>query len=372
MMRFRAAPLLPSALAMALFALLRPATAYVLGRVDADATAKVRLFEHVLRNDRDWRLVLDQRIVLTDANRPPYGLDCADGDDLCAGRGDHVRDPAVRELVRLLDAGASDVTAATVLQRVVNRFAWLGSYVHYAAYVLRIALTCVTYTFVSLQIDLLILRENVRNALAASTKTDEPASTTAAQPAADTAMEDQWAMLAVFVDKLASTHGDLRQLAVLSVVLTEFANPNSGYDHYKEHLLRLVKQNMDAAIDRNCVRAQTDDLYVQFGVKRTHAHLEKDAVNKDPGCIAKAYDQASVTMMDLYDGLNIVTTGMDHWKQILDYQLPVTMGVNFYMQIDEALKNDDVGKQILMKKWKLSEDAQPQATEDNVVPVSYA
>ncbi|VVC33057.1 Hypothetical protein CINCED_3A004487 [Cinara cedri] len=297
----------------------RDAEAFVVKRPDPGKSKELELFQFVMLNDLKFRLVLNQKIRIDDRMLPPY-------------QGEEVNEQ-VRESLRLFSNDVTHITPYPVLKKVLRNFWWLGSLIDYAASVLQVAFMCTTYTFVSTQMELIILMEKKLNQDVEFKKITNKT------------FEDAWKTLTVFMDKLGAVHSDLEMLADLSYEYTELALKN---ETNQMHVLRLMQTEIDKIINSRCVRNDHEFIYGFFGIGANHSHLSGTESTHNE--ILDVFEILNEKLMQMYEEFNIKSMDYDNWKQILDFRTPIQKDINLYLKIDEMLSGDDVGKHILKGK----------------------
>lgn len=284
---------------------------------DAFAVARLRpdrsqhwldMFRFVLANDDRWRPVLAQMVRVTERTRPPYQDD---------------RD--ARAVLRLpaaaVTADGRHLWPLAVLRAVVDEFAWLGSYVDYAAIVLREAVTCFTYTNVALIMELtMAMDDQWRHAVAANPEYR-------AAPHRDV-LWDAVAAFAVFADKLAAVLGDLQPLVdglsayARGARTTDADVSRSSLGPARDEVRELIRSrchNDPDAAGRAAVYSK-----VRVDVAPWLASEPVEAVTLQ--MVKSLFDRVVERLLRVYEGLHVRSFPPDLWTQISDHPDDVDVG----------------------------------------------
>lgn len=308
----------------------RDAEAFVVNHPEPEKSKDVELFQFVLHNDDKWDLVLDQKILINDHIRPPY-----QGKDV---------NPGHREIMRLFNNDATQVSPYTVLHRVLNKFKWSGSHINYAINVLQTAFLCTTFTFVSMQIELIALIDHKIHDL------EHEHESMNIKMVTNILLNDSWKILTVFIDKQAVVQSDLELMADLSYKYTELAINN---EDNKIYVLKLIQTEIEKIIAAKCVRTESDVMYKLLGVDVNYGYIiGHESTYKD---VLVVYENLAEKLMETYEEFNITSMDYTNWKQILDFQCPIFKNINLYVKVDDILNDDPLGKSILNEKKKKQE-----------------
>lgn len=284
---------------------------------DAKVSGNLSLLEFVVQNDDDWLLVFNQKIKLTYENLPPYhGIDV---------------DNDTKTKLRLLDEGVIEIAPLSLIQKVLKDFAWLGSYVEYASYVLHTAFMCTTFELVLLQMDLVLMLDKLYVGVEGEIDDDTRALT-----------DEAWLTLAVFMDKLTAVKSGVDMMADLSYQYTKVAVVKRKDQVY---VLGLMKKEIESIVDGQCYRMETSEIHGHFGIRDDFEKLNGTEPTKD--MIVDTFNRASVGIMEMYNGLNVKTMAFENWEQILDFQIPIKKNINLYLKIEKLLVNDTLGEKML-------------------------
>lgn len=275
----------------------------------------LELIEHALHNDAEWHAVLNQQIVLDRSNRPPYQTE-----NVAAG---------TRDKLRIIDDGLSEVSPLPVLRKVVRDFAWLGSHVAYAAYVLRTALACFTYGNL-LEMLAVIERMGDERPKSKNEKNDDGEDAAPTQVDRST-IADAWSTVAMLTDKIAAVDGDLAAITDLSYTLAA-ALLSGGSAQFR--IVGLLRAEFDKLVEGRCVVPK---------------------LPPNPQSLKAKFDQLVDRLLVVYEKLNINTMAKRNWAAILNFQIPASKGIKFDLIVNELLKDDEVGKRITEKMNKMKE-----------------
>lgn len=302
-----------------------PAHGFAVGRHPLQKETKnVELMESVLRNDRAWRFVLDRKIKLSPDSRPPYFHEF----ELSAD---------AKQTLGLIDDHPAEVVLTAplpIIQTVLNRFRWLGSYVDYAVFVLHKAFVCTTYEFLRFQIDLI-------KRLAKKAESGSPAW----QSVADRPLTRAWTSVVTFVDKVTAMHGDLEMLTDLAYEYTVFLveDPERSV-----HVLTLMAREIEEFTGSECERIEDVAILRHFGVATNPDYLSGDAASYKE--IENVFDRVVRGMIAMFGELNAETMSMKNWVQVLDFKIAVREHINLYLKVDKILAKDEIGMDILKQK----------------------
>lgn len=295
--------------------------------VNTQHRKQLQMIRFALLYDREWRLVLEQRVRATDdAVGPlPYrGEEALDADS------------PLRDGGGLLADGQTEIAPVPLFQTVLRDYWWLGSYVAYAARVLHTALMCVTFQVVSLQMYLIVMLEH-------KYMVDKKASNVVEGRTRLTpeVFHDAWSTLTVFMDKLAAVHGTLDAMADVSYTYSEALIKN------RPGLVRdtnALRERIDDTVGRHCVRIERRELYNRLGVSATPENEPlmdaMDMVPVDQLVVRETFDHITELVLHLYDRLGVRTMDMGNWQQILDFKTPILSDVNPYIKTGKPRRAD--------------------------------
>lgn len=275
--------------------------------VPCSRAPQIDLVRLAVRDYDAWRRVWDQKIRTTGSLRPPYYRDDGDG-------GRPALSAYARDALRLPADDGGHVAPFAVARLVLDRYAWLGSYVEYAVRVFRAAVSCLTAQYAWLQAELLAL---------SATKMTAPAlepTGTARLTGTFAAVRD--ALLA-YADKLAAVHGDMKPAADASFRLARLI-AEKPVDCARA--LSLLRDEMARSVDDRCARATAAELYGHFGDADGYARMLGDQTTWAD--VADAVGTVARRSADMFNRLGPETIPAANWNQLLDYQYPIDIGVN--------------------------------------------
>lgn len=294
---------------------------FVVKHPEPEKAKDLELLKFVMHNDNKWELVLDQKILINDSILPPYQ--------------DKDVNPEIRELMRLLNSDATQASPYTVIQKVLNKFKWSGSFINYGMHVLQTAFMCTTFTFLSMEIELIALIDHKINDLKHEHEQMN------LKMVMNILLNNAWKMLTVFFDKQAVVQSDMELMADLSYKYTELMI-NNGVT--KIYVLKLIQTNIDKIIAAKCVRFESDVMYKRLGINVNYGYiLGHESSYKD---VLSVYENLTDKLTDVYEEFNITSMDYTNWKSILDFQRPIYKNINLYLRINELLKDDPLGKSI--------------------------
>ncbi|CAI6369079.1 unnamed protein product [Macrosiphum euphorbiae] len=319
------------------------------GHPESPFADRMALFEHVLMNDDRWSQVLKQKIKLSVLSLPRY----------------HMTESykEILNRVQLVDPkDTRDHTVMYVIQQLMEKTPWSGTNVNFTAYALSTGITCFTYNNVSFVLSLIVNRigmlarkmrksmENNDDDGKDKKKVEENADGNGSdsengEPSdkpldkVDDAMDDVRMTLAVLVDKVAALEGEL---AFFATSLYDYDGAERTEDDLiLLRVLEMIKEEVDVRLERHCHPTPHSDIYTYLG--------KYQSLNKSPPPPEELapndetlknelieFEKIIDCMLDVYDGLDVETMPMETWLPILDYRLPVSMDIKFY--IDGVLK----------------------------------
>ncbi|XP_060880123.1 uncharacterized protein LOC132952026 [Metopolophium dirhodum] len=319
------------------------------GHPESPFADRMALFEHVLLNDARWSPVLKQMVKLSVLSLPRYRMTESYNE--------------VLNRVQLVDPNdTQDHTVIYVIQQLMEKTPWSGTNANFAAYALSTGVTCFTYNNVSFVLSLVVnrigmlarkMREPVKNKEddgkdkkkvdenVAGNSSDSEDGKPSDKPLdkVDDAMDDVRMTLAVLVDKVAAVEGEL---AFFATSLYDYDGAEkTDNDLILLRILEMIKEEVDIRLGRHCHPTPHTEIYQYLG--------EYESLNNSPPPPEELtpndetlenelieFGKIIDSMIDVYDGLDVETMPMETWLQILDYRLPISMDIKFY--IDGMLK----------------------------------
>lgn len=320
---------------------------------------RLELLQFVLRRDAAWSVVLNQQVKLAADDRPPY-------------RSDASLDAGVQERLQLMDDDAVMVAPLAIIQTVMSRFAWLGSYVEYAVRLLQQALTCVVYVHVSHVMEILQALE-VKTVEMLKTKTlvdarkkdtrkmeDAPSEEEESSRALEEELEDRfsrnvepfqmsyrevWSTLTMLADQLALVGGQLEIMADLSNMLSE-AKVKGRVIPFT--VIELMRRNMDRMIDGRCDRPKPVRVYIELGYISVHGNPFSKA--STPKGLEMSISSISRKLFAFYNTLYTETVAMKTWALVFNYKIANMKNVSLPSTIDRMLEEDSLKRLIEQKR----------------------
>jgi len=146
-------------------------------------------------------------------------------------------------------------------------------------------------------------------------------------------------MLAVLVDKVAAVEGELAFFA--SALYDYDGAEKANNDLILLKVLEMIKEEVDIRLERHCHPTLHAEIYQYLGEYQSlnNSPLPPEELAANDETLNNElieFEKIIDCMIDVYDGLNVETMPMETWLPILDYKLPISMDIKFY--IDGVLK----------------------------------
>ncbi|XP_003242025.1 uncharacterized protein LOC100572792 [Acyrthosiphon pisum] len=324
-----------------------------IGHPESPFADRMALFEHVLMNDTRWLPVLKQRIKLSVLSLPRYRMTESYND--------------VLKRVQLVDPNdKEDPEVLDVIKELMDKTPWSGTNVNFTAYALSTGVTCFTYNNVSFVLSLIVNRigmltrkmmgnndddgkgKNKVDENVDGNSSDSKVGESSDKPLdkVDDAMDDVRMMFAVLVDKVAAVQGEL---SFFATGLYDYDGAkNKDDDLILLRMLELIKQEVDIRLERNCHPTPHTEIYQYLG--------EYESLNNSPTPPEELapndetlenelieFEKIIDCMIDVYDGLGVETMPMETWLPIIDYRIPISMNIKFYINNVLKVQSDETG-----------------------------
>ncbi|XP_022169724.1 uncharacterized protein LOC111033342 [Myzus persicae] len=321
-------------------------TASWVGHPESPYANRMALFKHVLLNDAQWSPVLKQKVKLSGLSLPKY-------------RRTEFNGKVLDQIQLVAKDDGQNLTAMTVLQTLMDKTPWSGTNVNYTAYVLSTSVMCFTYNNVRFLLSQVIDRvgmlarkiwktdinkddtkdkkEEEEEDKSSDVKSQDPVDE-GIEDKVDDALEDLRMTLGILVDKVAAVDGELAFFTTGLYDLDGAEKTDFGiFDVFE-----MMRTEVNERLERHCHITPIEDVYEYLSKYETlnvsptppgELTPNEDTLKLELNEFSKIID----SMIDVYDGLNVETLPMETWILILDYRLPISMNIKFY--IDGYEKN---------------------------------
>ncbi|XP_026812690.1 uncharacterized protein LOC113553521 [Rhopalosiphum maidis] len=275
---------------------------------------RLALFEHVLLNDAQWSPVLKQKVKLLEIDLPRFP--------------ETVSNSAVVDRIRPVAKDAEETTPLLVLQNVLEKSPWSGTNVNYAASVLSAGFTCFTYNNVSF----LITQINEINEVAHSEEKLK-----SKHEEINRMLDDVRMTFVVFMDMVAAVDGDLDEF-VKGLYDYDSADED-GSDITQLNVLKFLKEDVDKDFAKRCnVVASSDGDYLsKCNIQNTPSDEAASMLEQKMA----RFDKIVNCMIDVYDGLDVEAMPMDTWIRILEYNIPISKQIKFFIDDTPMVRSSE-------------------------------
>jgi len=304
---------------------------------------QMALFQHILRNDAQWSLVLKQKVKLSNLSPPMYARFNSNDED-------------VKKIELMTNNDDQNPTAMYVLQKLMGNSLRSGSNVNFTSFVLKTAVTCFTYNNLSFmltlldRIDISTIKivdsaiqndEKNNNNEKPNNNNEKKSDDMSINDLINKTLVDVRMIFEVFIDKLAAVDGEL---AFFTTALYDYYGAKKTNDnHILFNVLKLVKKEVEMKIDKYCHLTHTEIFeYLKKDANLVVSKPPPDASKSDElliRCQLEEFQKVIDCILDVYDKLNIETMPMVTWMQILYYRIPLEMGIQLYIHNEDKNPN---------------------------------